>query len=262
MILYFSGTGNSAYAAKRIGREIQDEALDLFDKIRNHDHSALSSKRPWVVAAPTYAWRIPRVVSDWLMKTELEGARDIYFVLTCGGGIGNAGAYLKRLSEAKGLRYRGCAEVRMPENYIALYDAPGREEALALIDKAEAPISAIARRIGEGAVLPGPSATFKDKIQSGLVNDVFYPVVVHASKFRVTGACISCGKCEAVCPLSNIRMENGRPRWGKRCTHCMACICRCPKEAIEYGKHSEGQPRYVCPKTVESPVYKNSEAAQ
>ena len=27
-------------------------------------------------------------------------------------------------------------------------------------------------------------------------------------------------------------------------THCMACICYCPKEAIEYGKKSKGKPRY------------------
>ena len=115
MILYFSGTGNSAYTAKRVGQEIQDGTLNLFDKIRKQDHSALSSESSWVVVAPTYAWRIPRVVSDWLMKTALEGARDIYFVLTCGGSIGNAGAYLKRLSEARGLRFRGCAGVKMPE---------------------------------------------------------------------------------------------------------------------------------------------------
>ena len=244
MILYFSGTGNSAYTAKRIGREIQDETLNLFDKIRNQDHSALSSERPWVVVAPTYAWRIPRLVSDWLMKTALEGAQDIYFVLTCGGSIGNAGAYLRRLSEARGLRFRGCAGVKMPENYIALYDAPGREEALEIIGRAEPAISGIARRIGAGQARPGQAVALKDKVQSGLVNDVFYPVVVRAGKFRATDACISCGKCEAVCPLSNIRLENGRPRWGKQCTHCMACICGCPAEAIEYGTKSIGNNRY------------------
>ena len=27
----------------------------------------------------------------------------------------------------------------------------------------------------------------------------------------------------------------------------MACICRCPREAVEYGKHSRGLPRYVFP---------------
>ena len=57
-------------------------------------------------------------------------------------------------------------------------------------------------------------------------------------------ACIGCGKCVELCPLNNIHLENGKPVWGKNCTHCMACICYCPKEAIEYGKKSKGKPRY------------------
>ena len=46
MILYFSGTGNSAYAAKRIGREIGDETVDLLEKIQNSDFSEMRSQRP------------------------------------------------------------------------------------------------------------------------------------------------------------------------------------------------------------------------
>ncbi|WP_195267192.1 EFR1 family ferrodoxin [Eubacterium sp. 1001713B170207_170306_E7] len=250
MILYFSGTGNSAYAAGRIGREIEDETLDLFDRIRRQDTSTLRSERPWVVVAPTYGWRVPRVLSGWLAKTALDGARDIYFVLTCGGSIGNAGAYLRSLCAEKGLRFRGCAAVIMPENYVALYDVPGRAEALALIDRAEPVITGIARRIGQNKDLPESRVRFKDKCRSGLVNAVYYPALVHAGKFRAEDTCIGCGKCEQVCPLNNIRLENGRPRWGGHCTHCMACICRCPKEAIEYGKQSRGKPRYICPKTL------------
>ena len=40
--------------------------------------------------------------------------------------------------------------------------------------------------------------------------------------------------------------KDGKPVWGNDCTHCMACICKCPTEAIEYGKVSIGQNRYVC----------------
>ena len=47
-----------------------------------------------------------------------------------------------------------------------------------------------------------------------------------------------------LCPLNNIHLENGKPVWGKNCTHCMVCICYCPKEAIEYGKKSRNKPRY------------------
>lgn len=39
-------------------------------------------------------------------------------------------------------------------------------------------------------------------------------------------------------------LQNGKPVWGQDCTHCMACLCCCPAEAIEYGKMSLGKPRY------------------
>ena len=56
--------------------------------------------------------------------------------------------------------------------------------------------------------------------------------------------CIGCGKCEKLCPLNNITLQNARPVWGSNCTQCMACICYCPTRALEYGKKSVGKPRY------------------
>ena len=69
MILYFSGTGNSQYVAHIISKEIHDDVLNLFDKIRTQDYTALKSSKPWIIVAPTYAWRIPRIVNEWLKKT-------------------------------------------------------------------------------------------------------------------------------------------------------------------------------------------------
>lgn len=62
MILYFSGTGNSEYVAKRISKMIQDEVMNLFDKCKEKDNAKVTSQRPWVIVVPTYAWRIPRIV--------------------------------------------------------------------------------------------------------------------------------------------------------------------------------------------------------
>ena len=97
MILYFSATGNSEYAAKRIGKETGDDVTSLFERIRSGDYSEIHSQRPWVIVAPTYAWRIPRILQQWLKRTSLSGNREIYFVMTCGGSIGNAGKYLEKL---------------------------------------------------------------------------------------------------------------------------------------------------------------------
>lgn len=78
MILYFSGTGNSAYVAEKIGKKIVDETIDLFRRIRSKDCSELHSDKPWVIVAPTYAWRMPRILKEWLTEVKLTGSRDIY----------------------------------------------------------------------------------------------------------------------------------------------------------------------------------------
>lgn len=248
MILYFTGTGNSEHVAKKIGEKLGDDAVNVFERLRGKSFQEMHSKRPWVVVAPTYAWRIPRILEEWLEKTKLSGNRSIYFVMTCGGSIGNAGAYLKKLCSQKGMDYLGCAGIVMPENYIALFQTPERGEALKIIGQAEKAVDQAIGVIEKGERFSAPSVTLMDRLNSGVVNDMFYPMAVRAKKFYATDACVSCRLCENVCPLTNIRLEQGRPKWGRDCTHCMACINRCPKEAIEYGKHSVGLPRYTFPK--------------
>lgn len=246
MILYFSGTGNSAYVAKRTAKAINDDSFDLFERIRNKDYSPVKSEKPFVVCAPTYAWRLPHIVSDYLKKTELCGSKDIYFLMTCGDDIGNAEKYLRKLCKAIGKNYMGCAYFRMPENYIAMFSAPNDEQAARIIAKSEGRIDTAARIIASGERLDAVKVDLVGKLKSGIVNTAFYAFCVSANKFRTTEKCVSCGKCEKVCPLSNITLKDGKPVWGKDCTHCMACICKCPAEAIEYGNKSIGQNRYTC----------------
>ena len=81
-----------------------------------------------------------------------------------------------------------------------------------------------------------------DRLKSGPVNEGFYKFYVKTDAFYVTEACTGCSFCVEACPLNNIQLNGGKPVWGKSCTHCMACICGWPTEAIEYGKRSKGKP--------------------
>ena len=211
MICYFSGSGNSAFAAQRIGRLTGMEVLDLFERIRDQDYSPLQASQPWVIVTPTYAWRIPRIVSEWLEKTPLTGNSKIYFVMTCGGSIGNAGAYLEKLCERKKMDYLGCFPIVMPENYIAMFSTPAPEEAEKQLAAAYPVIEQAAQSIKKGECFPELPRTIKDKLNSGIVNDLFYPMFVHAKKFTATEACVSCGQCVQECPLKNIKLEAGHP---------------------------------------------------
>lgn len=244
MVLCFSGTGNSRYMARRIAEGLQDEITDLNAKIKANDNSPIRTERDVIVVAPTYAWRIPRIVEDWLSKTELAGAERMWFVMDCGSEIGNAAKYNRRLADQKHLRYMGTAQIVMPENYIAMFGVPQTEEARKIVEKAEPGIDAAIARIRAGRSFAAPRNNFYDRIVSGPVNPVFYRLFVKSSPFHANDACIGCGRCVKNCPMNCIRLENGKPIWWKGCTHCMACICYCPAEAIEYGKKSIGKPRY------------------
>ena len=247
MILYFSGTGNSAFVAKQIGKHISDDVLNLFDKIRNKDYTPMTSEKPWVIVTPTYAWQIPEIVYEWLTKTRLKGNRKVYFVMTCGDSIGAACMQLKKLCKKKSLHYRGCAKIVMPENYIALFDAPGISATKKIIKEALPSILETANTISADKSIKDQTAHTIGQILSGPVNRGFNRFYVKADKFYAKDSCIACGKCETVCPLENISLYEGKPIWGKDCTHCMACICNCPTEAIEYGRTSYGKRRYKCP---------------
>lgn len=247
MIVYFSATGNSAYVAKRIASRIGDEVVDLFERLRDRDHSVMTSERPWVFVLPTYAWQIPHIVQNWLQLSPLKGSKEVYFVLTCGDSIAGAGRHARELCEKKGMTYMGCAEILMPENYIALFRAPGEEEAKAIIANAHPAIDRAASLIAAGAPLAEPLPKFTDQISSGIVNRFFYRFIISAKKFFVNDKCTGCGRCVKVCPMKNIRLVKSKPMWNKSCTHCMACICTCPTAAIEYGRGTAKKVRYTCP---------------
>lgn len=244
MILYFSGTGNSGYAARRIADGLGEPLLCLNDRIRAGDTAPVETGERLVIVTPTYAWRIPRIVEDWLLHTELTGAKRAWFIMTCGSEIGDADRYNRRLCQAKGLACMGTAQIVMPENFIAMFNAPTVEEARRIVAKAEPFIDRAIAAIRAGHMFSPPRKKLYDRIASSAVNPVFYPLFVKANSFTASDVCIGCGKCEKLCPLNNITLQNARPVWGTNCTQCMACICYCPTRAIEYGKKSAGKPRY------------------
>ena len=200
MILYYTGTGNSAYTAKRIAGAVGVEALDLFERLRDNDTSPLESQKPWVIVTPTYAWRIPRIVRDHLLRTELRGARETWFVMDCGSEIGNAAKYNRALCREKGLVYMGTAQIVMPENFIAMFNAPTVEEARRIVAKAEPFIDRAIAAIRAGHMFSPPRKKLYDRIASSALNTVFYPLFVKANSFTASDVCIGCGKCEPRCP--------------------------------------------------------------
>ncbi len=252
MILYFSGTGNSRYTAQVIQREIKDELVSINDYLKKNSKISLHSNDPFVFVAPTYAWRLPKVVEDFIRKTEFTGSRKAYFLLTCGTHTHNAVHYADKLCSEKNFEFMGFSSIVMPENYIAMFEVPEKAQADAIIESSLPKIKALAVKIKNKQPFEPEKINLSDKMISRLINPVFYKTCVSAKGFYTTAACTGCRKCEVICPLNNIHLSENKPVWGKSCTHCMACICACPAQAIEYKKKSQGKPRFYNAGYVES----------
>lgn len=246
MVIYFTGTGNSRYCARMIAAGLDDELVSAFDFIKGGSRAELHSEKPWVFVSPTYAWQLPHVFESFIRESKLRGSKSAYFVMTCGSEIGNAASRIAPLCEEIGLDYRGVLQVVMPENYIAMFSVPGKSESDRIIKAARPTVETGIEYILKGEPFPTVKCGVLDRLKTGPVNSVFYRFFIKAAPFYATDACVGCGKCADLCMLNNITLENGRPVWADRCTHCMACICGCPTEAIEYGRHSRGKPRYRC----------------
>ena len=244
MIVYYTGTGNSRYVAQRFAAALGDDLITANEYIKNDTPADLHSDRPWVFISPTYGWQIPRIFADFLRRGRFTGSRKAYFVMTCGSEIGNANKYNRDLCAEKAISCMDTAQIVMPENYIAMFSAPQADEARQIVAKAEPDIDRAIAAIQANQPFAPTRNNLYDRFMSGPVNPIFYKFFVKANAFTASSACIGCGQCVKRCPMNNVTLKDGKPSWGKNCTHCMACICYCPKEAIEYGKKSVGQPRY------------------
>lgn len=242
MVLYFSGTGNSKYAAKIISQTTNDELVSLNDRIKNKNYSPLHSEKPYVLVCPVYAGRIPRIVEEYILRTEFKGTKKIYFAVTCAQTPWITEKYISKLCSHKQLVSLGFNSIIMPQNYIVNGGTKSMAENKPIIAKAKGKIEKIAKCINEQKKLvieiPGKA------IMSTVLNPIMYKMMISAKGFYATDKCNGCGKCAERCPLNNISLENGKPVWGNNCTHCMACIGGCPTQAIEYGKKTIGRQRY------------------
>lgn len=252
MILYFSGTGNSEYIAKKLSEQIQDELISINEAMKTEmmsdTEANFQSEKPYIFVCPTYAWQLPRVVSDFIKKVKFTGSKEVYFLMTCGEDIGNAEKYIRTLCAEKGFTFMGVMPVVMPENYITMYSAPEKHKIEALIQEAQPIVVMASQVIRTLGTFESHKPKVTDHLKSGVVNHLFYAFSVSAKGYYATEACIGCGKCEKLCPLNNIHMDQKRPVWDNHCTQCMACICGCPVVAIEYKNKTQGKDRYWCPK--------------
>ena len=243
MILYFSGTGNSRYIAKNLGEILNDEVISINQYLKSKKNGNFYSEVPYVFVTPTYMSRMPINVEEFIKLSSFKGNKNAYYIFSAGECIGNAYKYCKKLCNENHLIYKGTTSIKMPANYVLMYDVLPKEQAKSEAQKADSEIQKIANHIKNSQQINLNSQMAGHKSFS-VIAPLFNSLMVNAKGFQADSKCIGCGTCEEICPLDNIKIHNNHPTWGTECIHCMACISICPQQAINYGKKTIKRNRY------------------
>ena len=241
MIFYFSGTGNSEWCAKQIAEKINDKAINILD-VKENSYSFEKDQTVGFVF-PVYAWGPPYAVIEFAKKITANGAF-VFAVDTCAGNAGNS---MKIFSKA--IKLNSAYTVLMPSNYMIFGNVDDPQKAIIIIDKAKIRIENICKNINAKLEI-FDLVKGKFKFIKTVVNSFFNRGALSAKPFCAKNSCNGCGLCEKICSAKIIKMEDDRPVWGEKCYQCLACINRCPKQAIEYGKTTIGKGRYYFPQAL------------
>lgn len=243
MIFYFTGTGNSLYAARKLadeGETICPVTRALKDKAF---HYVLKDGEKLGFVFPVYFYTVSDPILELVRNLQVENAGFVYAVIPCGANIGPAGGFLKEELKKRGLELQRVDPLVVPDGALIFYDIDSPDKMAEQLKSADRELAVIKAAVDrrEGNRIRGSAA-------AGKLGLAAYHACMSTKAFRVDAGCISCGKCAANCPVEAIRMENGRPVWEKKkCLKCCACINRCPAAAIQYGNKTAKRGRYVNP---------------
>lgn len=253
MIFYFSGTGNTRWAAQTLALATGEDLLFIPVEQRGRCEYTLREGERIGFVFPTHGWQPPRIVRDFIGKMHIDRAEGhyCYALTTCGDSIGvtmdilNSDLRKAGLPEASSL-----FSLVMPESYVCLpfmfTDPPEKERrkiARAQEQLKEFSEKIVNRKEGERHIRKGPAPW----VMSHVVGGYFNSRMVTDRKFTVdTEACIHCGKCEEVCPTGDLSLTGGLPVWHHdgSCTCCLACYHHCPRHAINYGSVTRRRGQY------------------
>ena len=284
MIFYFSGTGNTKWAASKLAAATREDLISIAPYMRADD-SSHNLAEPFILKEnerlgfvfPVHGWRVPKLVREFISKMKilrepsdasggnkakaddcLKNPPFAYCVCTAGDSIGLTIENLNEvISQNPSLQALGITEVSssysliMPESYIGLpfMDVDPKEREIRKKENAAQELAVVCEEIFDrkediSRLVKGPIPWFFTKVVGGF----FENVLITDKRFHVEkDRCVKCGICANVCPVGDIKGGHGEyPVWlhHKDCLTCFTCYHHCPHHAIEFGNQTQKKGQY------------------
>ncbi len=234
VIRYFSGTGNTAWLATRIGEALEQRGRSI--SLANLALNEVSDRFPSETAAmvlcyPVYALDAPPAVQAWARRLPDGNGRPAVVVRSPGDPFFDGGTTrtMRRILEERGWQVRLERMIVMPPNIF--YRAS--DDLAALI------IAAARQRVERLAddLISGRTSLEQTALFSHLLARLWNRILAGGGSLfgrdlRVGDVCTRCGLCAEECPMRNIMVTNDGVQFHECCMVCLRCIAHCPVHAI------------------------------
>lgn len=240
LILYFSATGNTTYAADLIKEELTERNIEA-DAIDIRFAENLDNNYDfYIFGCPTHVDMFPDFYKEKLLSALPEGNNKNTMIFSTQASDSSSGPYLlgKKL-EKHNFNVISSFKIEMPNNfYVVMFKPYSNEDKERVTSACE---NLVSLKVSE--FLKGEKKILKPSSVKAAVSLAGYKSVKLVLKYfaKLTlsidyDRCINCHICEKNCPTGNIRIDEKRITFGSKCTACQSCMHICPKNAFLYRK--------------------------
>jgi flavodoxin/NAD-dependent dihydropyrimidine dehydrogenase PreA subunit len=226
LALYFSGTGNTAYAVGQFCARLSAAGVECkIVSIENYSKDEKFDADTILVGYPIYGSSLPRILKEFLAANpEPFSGKNLITLATQYIFSGDGGALAARKIKCKHI---ASIHVNMPNNVTDIFAFLGgnsREEIDSIVGKADAKIKKCADDILNGKPINDGIGFFSWAAGFFLQRSYYFLIEKYLrTRIKISDAlCNRCGECEKNCPMKDM----------KNCTQCYRCINSCPQKAI------------------------------
>ena len=122
MIFYFSGTGNTKWAAKHVAARLNEELKFIPDELSTDMTYTVNPGESIGFIIPVHGWRPPLLVRRFLSQCQFIHTDKVYtyIIYTAGDSIGKAVEIFENDLKHHGLTVDAALSLIMPESYVGL----------------------------------------------------------------------------------------------------------------------------------------------
>ncbi len=241
--IYFSGTGNTKFIAKRFSKIMNCESYSIEEDI---NFKELIIKNDTIALCyPIHFSKAPIFFMDFVskFKNEFRGKK---VIILCSQQFysGDGARSIVDLLDNVDVIYAEHFNMQNNITSIPLYYKITKRNNEKCLKNTDIKINKVISNIKKGNIKKKGFNNFS--IQLGKLQHLSDESVKkkQLQAVKITDQCIVCNKCVKNCPTQNLFNDNNSINFKENCTFCFRCVNICPKQAITVLLHGKVKEQY------------------